>query len=213
MSASKTRTRAASQAEQLERLTEAAEAMAEAIREQNIAIERSRAEMAEMRAQMTETAVSNRDDALAKVMQDVDRLRGLIEDERTPAEQAQDEKLYANVLRAPGIRAATGNTFAARARVGRAAKKAGMRLDEWARWCSDHGWDDMTKAPSPRERAMAENKDQTLLFEDEPVAPKRPRGRPKGKKDSKPRKKKATKKKTTAKKKATKKAAKKVSKK
>lgn len=117
MSASKTRTRAASQAEQLERLTAAAEAMAEAIREQNIAIERSRAEMAEMRAQMTETAVSKRDDALRKVVEDVNRLRGLIEDKRTPAQQAQDEKLYANVLRAPGIRKAVGDTFAGRARV------------------------------------------------------------------------------------------------
>lgn len=88
-----------------------------------------------------------------------------------------------------------------------------MTLDEWTSWCDAHGWEDRTKVPSKRERLVAESGDQALLFDDEPVAPKRPRGRPKGSKDKQPRKKKTTRKKTTAKKKATKKAAKKVSKK
>ena len=143
---------------------------------------------------LTEKTTDSRDDALLKLMADVESLRALIEDNRTPAQQAQDERLYANVLRAPGIRKAVSNTLAGRARVGRAAKNMGMTLDEWTAWCDAQGWEDRTKVPSKRERLIIESGDQALPIEDEPAAPKRPRGRPKGSKDKKPRKKRTTKK-------------------
>lgn len=192
-------------------LLEVQQAMVQEMQRINVALEQSRAEVAQLRQHINTQAVEGRDKALLKVERDVDSLRALIEDGRTPAEQGKDAAKFANVLRAPGIRAATADTFAARARVGRAAKKAGMGLAEWTRWCETHGWEDLTVAPSPRERSRAENRNQTTLFEeDEPKAPTKPRGRPKGKKDSKPRKKRASKKKTaTAKKKTAKKATKK----
>jgi len=172
--------------------------LTEQVRGMRDALEQQRIEMAEIRRHQSAEAVESRDDALAKVVEDVQRLRGLIEDDRTPAEQGKHPQTFANVLKAPGIRKATNDTFAARARVGRAAKKAGMRLDEWVRWCAAYGWADMTVAPSMQERARAEG--QTALFsEDAPAAPKRPRGRPKGSKDKKPRKKRASTKKTSTK--------------
>ena len=143
---------------------------------------------------LTEKTTDSRDDALLKLMADVESLRALIEDNRTPAQQAQDEMLYANVLRAPGIRKAVSNTLAGRARVGKAAKNIGMTLDEWIAWCDAHGWEDRTKVPSKRERLIIESGNQALPIDDEPAAPKRPRGRPKGSKDKKPRKKRTTKK-------------------
>ena len=89
-------------------------------------------------------------------MADLERLKSQVLDERPPEEQAKDSSLYINVRRAKGLSKAAGQAFAARARLGRAAKRMGMTIDQWVEWCEVHDWTEPDRAPAAEERAKAE---------------------------------------------------------
>jgi len=135
---------------------EALDALAKALIANTEAVEQLRVELDHFKKDHTEEATKARDAAFAKVVSDLDRLKAQVLDERPPEEQVKDGSLYINVRRAKGLSKAAGQAFAARARLGRAAKRMGMTIDQWVEWCEVHDWTEPDRAPSAEERAKAE---------------------------------------------------------
>jgi hypothetical protein len=54
-----------------------------------------------------------------------------------------------SLLKAPALEKATNKQTARRARIGRAARRAGMNYEEWVEWCEREGWPEPTRVPPP----------------------------------------------------------------
>jgi len=142
---------------------EALDRLAKAIIRNTEAVEQLRVELDHFKKDHTEEATKARDAAVGQVVADLERLKAQVLDERPPEEQVKDGSLYINVRRAKGLSKAAGQAFAARARLGRAAKRMGMTIDQWVAWCDRHSWNEPDRAPSGEEKAMAEGQGELFL--------------------------------------------------